>query len=92
MILGIDTSNYTTSVAVASADAVVCDRRKMLEVKQGMRGLRQSEAFYQHTNNLPQLLSACFKEPIDGYAFLPGRGVWKVRICRVSRLEWHLHR
>lgn len=56
MILGIDTSNYTTSVAVTDKDKnILFDERVMLKVKQGERGLRQSEAFYQHVNQLPFL-------------------------------------
>jgi N6-L-threonylcarbamoyladenine synthase len=56
MILGIDTSNYTTSVSMVSNGMIVKDIRKVLTVKQGARGLRQSEAFYQHMENLPQLM------------------------------------
>lgn len=56
MILGIDTSNYTTSVALAEDGKVVQDRRKMIEVPSGDRGIRQSEAFWQHVNALPGLL------------------------------------
>lgn len=57
MFLGIDTSCYTTSVAVVSASGeVVADKRRLLEVKQGSRGLRQSEAVFQHIKNLPLLI------------------------------------
>ena len=56
MILGIDTSNYTTSVALAGDGKVLLDRRKMIEVGPGNRGIRQSEAFWQHVNALPGLL------------------------------------
>ena len=57
MYLGIDTSCYTTSVAVVSASGeVVADRRRLLEVKQGSRGLRQSEGVFQHIKNLPLLI------------------------------------
>ena len=53
--LGFDTSNYTTSAA-ACGDTV-CDIRKILTVKQGERGLRQSDAVFQHMKNLPDLYS-----------------------------------
>jgi len=55
--LGIDTSAYTTSVAVVD-DAGVClaDARRLLDVKDGERGLRQSEAFFQHVNHFPERL------------------------------------
>lgn len=55
-ILGIDTSNYTTSISVVDENKIICDKRCLLNVKQGERGLRQSEALFQHINNLPKLL------------------------------------
>ena len=51
--LGFDTSNYTTSVACCGDSEV--NIRKILEVKQGDRGLRQSDALFQHVKRLPQL-------------------------------------
>lgn len=55
-ILGIDTSNYKTSVALTDIHQnVVCDLRKFLKVKQGEKGLRQSDALFQHVRNLPEL-------------------------------------
>ncbi len=57
MILGIDTSNYTTSVALVNPQGeIVADVRRLLEVKPGARGLRQQEALFQHVKNLPILL------------------------------------
>jgi len=54
--LGIDTSCYTTSLAIVdNSGKIVLDERIPLYVKQGQRGLRQSEAFYQHVLNLPEL-------------------------------------
>ncbi len=54
--LGIDTSNYTTSVAVVDGlGNVIADKRKLLEVKKGDRGLRQQEALFQHVKNYSQL-------------------------------------
>jgi N6-L-threonylcarbamoyladenine synthase len=55
-ILGIDTSNYTTSVGVVEDGAVILNGRKMLKVDLGEKGLRQSEALFQHVINLPCLL------------------------------------
>lgn len=56
-ILGIDTSNYKTSVAVTDRQGMIlCDLRRLLNVKQGARGLRQSDALFQHMENLPDLL------------------------------------
>ena len=66
MILGIDTSNYKTSVAIVSEDGrVIADCRKLLTVKRGERGLRQSEAFFQHVNRLPDLLDEAMSKARD---------------------------
>lgn len=63
LVLGIDTSNYKTSAAVIDADGnIVCDHRQLLRVKQGERGLRQSDALFQHVENLPGLIKKCFEE------------------------------
>ena len=62
-ILGIDTSNYKTSIALTDEMGIVCDLRRFLTVKQGTRGLRQSEALFQHVKNLPEL----FGEMRGGY-------------------------
>lgn len=56
LFLGIDTSAYTTSVALVNNEhEAVLDERKVLDVKQGERGLRQSEALFLHLKNLPIL-------------------------------------
>ena len=52
--VGIDTSNYTTSLAVFDGEKMV-QKKKMLLVKEGEKGIRQSEALFQHTVNLPAL-------------------------------------
>jgi N6-L-threonylcarbamoyladenine synthase len=65
-ILGIDTSNYTTSVAVVENDCLIYDKRQILNVKLGEKGLRQSEALFQHINNLPVLLNSSFVRDISG--------------------------
>lgn len=55
--LGIDTSCYTTSVAVLAADgSLLGEARQILSVKQGRCGLQQSEMVFQHTRNLPRLV------------------------------------
>jgi N6-L-threonylcarbamoyladenine synthase len=57
MIIGMDTSCYTTSLAVIdAAGRISLDRRMLLEVEPGAKGLRQSEAVFQHVRNLPKLL------------------------------------
>jgi len=55
--VGIDTSNYTTSVAVSNYDGdIVANLKLPLPVKEGERGLRQSDALFAHTKNLPDLM------------------------------------
>lgn len=56
-VLGIDTSNYTTSLcalAVSGNDFV--DARKLLPVEVGKRGLRQSDALFFHVQRLPVVM------------------------------------
>jgi Metal-dependent proteases with possible chaperone activity len=61
--LGIDTSNYKTSVAAVDSDGcIVCNLQKYLDVKKGERGLRQSVALFQHVNNLPDLITELFQQ------------------------------
>lgn len=59
LTLGIDTSNYATSLAVFDTNAgeVVCDCKRFLPVKAGQLGLRQSDALFHHTAALPGLLA-----------------------------------
>lgn len=55
MVLGFDTSNYTTSVATYHNNKIV-QQKQVLSVKQGEKGLRQSDAVFQHTVNMPKLV------------------------------------
>lgn len=58
LILGIDTSNYKTSVALCDLDGnIIGDRRRLLKVNKGDRGLRQSHALFQHVENLPKVMN-----------------------------------
>lgn len=54
--LGIDTSNYTTSCALYIAETgELFQSKRLLPVKQGELGLRQSDAVFHHTKQLPEL-------------------------------------
>ena len=53
--LGIDTSNYTTSVALYE-DGKVVHSRKLLPVKENAVGLRQSDAVFLHTKQFSEVL------------------------------------
>lgn len=66
LCLGLDTSNYTTSVAVF--DGVSGHNvGKLLEVPQGALGLRQSDALFQHVKRLPELFHRMREEgKLDG--------------------------
>jgi len=60
MYLGFDTSNYTTSVAAFDGAAGKnCSR--LLDVKPGELGLRQSDAVFAHVKRLPELADALFR-------------------------------
>ena len=58
-VLGIDTSNYTTSIAFY--DGIGGENcSKLLPVKQGELGLRQSDAVFAHIKSLPELSGRLF--------------------------------
>ncbi len=59
--LGIDTSNYTTSVALYNTtENSYVHRRKLLPVEDGALGLRQSSAVFSHVRQLPQIVEELF--------------------------------
>ena len=59
--LGIDTSNYTTSVALYDSETCAYSSvRELLPVPDGGLGLRQSDALFHHTVRLPQLMEKLF--------------------------------
>lgn len=59
LYLGVDTSNYTTSLAVVDTDKMIAvQSKKLLPVAEGSLGLRQSDAVFHHTVQLPQLFGA----------------------------------
>lgn len=58
LFLGIDTSNYTTSAALFDTESQkILQQKKLLPVKPGERGIRQSDAVFHHVNQLPQMIS-----------------------------------
>ena len=54
--LGFDTSNYTTSVALFGD--TINNVSRLLPVKEGTLGLRQSDAVFAHTIALPELVES----------------------------------
>ncbi len=87
IVLAIDTSNYTTSAACSTPDSgyvsggfLIRQEKNPLSVKQGERGLRQSDALFAHTVNLPKVIERLLsKMPEDaqieaiGYSAVPRR-------------------
>lgn len=60
-VIGFDTSNYTTSIAYFNGtDGLNCS--KLLPVKAGELGLRQSDAVFHHTKSLPDLSDRLFSD------------------------------
>ena len=61
MVVGIDTSNYTTSIArFDGCSGENCSR--LLPVRQGELGLRQSDAVFAHIKSLPELSGRLFSD------------------------------
>lgn len=61
IILGIDTSNYTTSTALYNTETnQIIHSKQLLPVKKGELGLRQSDAVFHHTKQLPMMMTKLF--------------------------------
>ncbi len=60
-VLGFDTSNYTTSVAVFDGERGL-NVSRLLDVEQGALGLRQSDALFAHIKRLPELTDRLFSD------------------------------
>lgn len=58
----VDTSNYTTSVAAVDENLNVIGKKRLLPVKEGERGLRQSDAVFHHTKAYSFLVEELFSE------------------------------
>lgn len=66
LFCGIDTSNYTTSAALCDEEGrIIANIKIPLPVKQGERGLRQSDAVFSHVKNFPEI-TARLREAIGG--------------------------
>ena len=78
VVVGVDTSNYTTSLGVVDAanGELLYDVRRVLTVGPGERGLMQSAALFQHVQSLPELLVHLQKAGVDAG--------WNVRAVGVS--------
>ena len=62
-LLGIDTSNYTTSLALLDTESgQMLQKKQLLPVPEGQAGLRQSDAVFHHTRQLPALFESLVRE------------------------------
>ncbi len=79
VVLGFDTSCYTTScAAVTVSGEVIASCRRLLPVPFGERGLRQSEAVFAHVRQMPELVELLAEK-------LAGRSVAAVCASRTPR-------
>ena len=61
LFLGIDTSNYTTSASIYDDESGrMLMQKKLLPVRQGECGLRQSDAVFHHVQQLPEIIDRLF--------------------------------
>lgn len=86
--LGIDTSNYTTSAAIYDdITGQAISEKMLLPVKEGAIGLRQSDAVFHHTVQLPEVIEKLFRSltekfRLSVFPFL--REVKRALICLAS--------
>jgi len=62
VVLGLDTSCYTTSCALSGGGGLIGQQRRLLTVEKGGRGLMQSEGVFQHVGRLPALVERLLEE------------------------------
>lgn len=59
--LGIDTSNYKTSIAITDENGrIAFEKSEFLDVEKGSGGLRQETALFKHMNRMPDYVSEAF--------------------------------
>ena len=90
LYIGIDTSNYTTSLALCDGEGrVLANLKAPLPVKEGERGLRQSDAVFAHVKNLPPLseeLTALMRSLGVGQlgTSVPTEPTGRARVCGIG--------
>lgn len=81
LYLGIDTSAYTTSIALVNQELeIILDERIPLQIGQGERGLRQSQALFFHLKNLPCLFEKLPPDCLDELAAVAA-SAWPRRVA-----------
>ncbi len=79
IILALDTSNYTTSLALMYDDGeLLANIKRPLQVKSGECGLRQSDAVFAHVKNIPLVMN-------EARMILDGRHPVAVGVSAVPR-------
>lgn len=90
VFIGIDTSNYTTSLAAVTIDGeVIANLKAPLPVADGERGLRQSDAVFAHVKNLPSLCES-LREIIKGSEIVAVGYSYAPRDCEGSYMPCFL--
>lgn len=73
LYFAVDTSNYTTSAAVYDAEHnAVYHAKRLLPVRKGEKGIRQSEAVFHHTQQLPEMTAKALNRAEEGLHAVPG--------------------
>ena len=92
--LGIDTSNYTTSLAVVNEQAeLVANIKQLLPVKTGERVFGNRSSFW-HVKNLPLLMKETSEKIPDLGSFCvrlrsaPAHALLTIRICLCFGRQW----
>lgn len=81
LVIGIDTSNYTTSLAILDIEGkLLANLKRPLPVAQGERGLRQSDAVFSHVKNFPSLTE-------EAQEYIKGRRIAAVGVSTRPRLQ-----
>ena len=79
IVMGVDTSNYTTSVALMYDDGeLIANIKRPLPVKSGECGLRQSDAVFAHVKNIPSVMQ-------EAASFLEGRKIYAIGVSERPR-------
>ncbi|MBR0465034.1 MAG: O-sialoglycoprotein endopeptidase [Clostridia bacterium] len=65
VVLGLDTSCYTTSCGLAMERRGLDQARRLLDVPLGERGLQQSKGVFQHVGRMPALIEALLSRHAD---------------------------
>ena len=87
IVIGIDTSCYTTSIAAISLNKeIIFNEKIMLNVDTNSKGLRQSEAVFKHVSNIGQI-SQNIAEKLRDYNRSEERRVGKE--CRSRWSPYH---